>query len=175
MEIVGCEGSYYRVLGVDEHASEDLIRRAYRKLAMKWHPDKWTRSPSILGEAKLKFQQIQEAYSVLSDRRKRTLYDAGLYLLAEEEDEGFSDFLHEMASLMAQVREEERKYSMEELQGMLAEMANSFEIPEWCRGPKNNWPTYDFPVWNFEHSNFENMGKMKRARRERNGNSQFCN
>ncbi|XP_038724662.1 uncharacterized protein LOC120016070 isoform X3 [Tripterygium wilfordii] len=72
-------------------------------MLQQWHPDRWTRTPSLLGEAKQKFQQIQEAYSVLSDQRKRTLYDVGLYDPdEEEEDEGYGDFLEEMMSLMAQ-------------------------------------------------------------------------
>ncbi|KAF3432198.1 hypothetical protein FNV43_RR26937 [Rhamnella rubrinervis] len=121
--------SYYSVLGVGSNSSNEEIRRAYRKLAMKWHPDRWTRSPSLLGEAKRKFQQIQEAYSVLSDQRKRTMYDAGLYDPEDEEDEGFSDFVQEMVSLMAQTRREEKNYSLEELQKMLMEMAQGFESP----------------------------------------------
>ncbi|XWS70933.1 hypothetical protein CRYUN_Cryun03dG0093100 [Craigia yunnanensis] len=76
------------------------------QLFPQWHPDRWTRTPSLLGEAKRKFQQIQEAYSVLSDQRKRTLYDAGLYDPEDEEDEGFSDFLAKMISLMIQTRTE---------------------------------------------------------------------
>ncbi|XWS18569.1 hypothetical protein CRYUN_Cryun32bG0056400 [Craigia yunnanensis] len=76
------------------------------QLFPQWHPDRWTRTPSLLGEAKRKFQQIQEAYSVLSDQRKRTLYDAGLYDPEDEEDEGFSDFLAEMISLMTQTKTE---------------------------------------------------------------------
>ncbi|KAH9794803.1 Chaperone DnaJ-domain superfamily protein [Citrus sinensis] len=79
--------SYYSVLGVSVHSSVEEIRRAYRKLAMQWHPDRWTKTPSLLGKAKVKFQEIQEAYSVLSDERKRTLYDAGLYDPEEEEEE----------------------------------------------------------------------------------------
>ncbi|KAK5839054.1 hypothetical protein PVK06_007812 [Gossypium arboreum] len=98
--------SYYNVLGVKVDASIQDIKRAYRKLAMQWHPDRWTRTPSLLSEAKHKFQQIQEAYSVLSDQRKRTLYDAGLYDPEDEEDEGFSDFMAEMISLMSQTRKE---------------------------------------------------------------------
>ncbi|KAH0990987.1 hypothetical protein GBA52_002470 [Prunus armeniaca] len=122
--------SYYRVLGVSSDSSIEDIRRAYRKLAMQWHPDRWTRTPSLLGEAKRKFQLIQEAYSaVLSDRRKRTMYDAGLYDPDEEDDEGFCDFVQEMVSLMAESRREAKNYSMEDLQTMLMEMAQGFESP----------------------------------------------
>ncbi|KAL4279842.1 hypothetical protein GQ457_03G009950 [Hibiscus cannabinus] len=128
--------SYYNVLGVKPHASVQDIKRAYRKLAMQWHPDKWTRTPSVLSEAKHRFQQIQEAYSVLSDQRKRTLYDAGLYDPdGEEDDEGFSDFMAEMLSLMAQTREEEKVCSLEELQKMLWDMAQEFQTPSWFCGP----------------------------------------
>ncbi|KAK7317861.1 hypothetical protein RJT34_02437 [Clitoria ternatea] len=115
--------SYYSVLGVSSDSSLEDIRRAYRKLAMQWHPDRWARTPSLLGEAKRKFQQIQEAYSVLSDHKKRTMYDVGFYDPQEEEDEGFSDFVQEMVSLMKQVRTEGKNYGLEELQAMLMEMA----------------------------------------------------
>ncbi|KAI4313797.1 hypothetical protein L6164_026748 [Bauhinia variegata] len=131
----GSSPSYYSILGINSDSSVDDVRRAYRKLAMQWHPDRWTRTPSLLGEAKRKFQQIQEAYSVLSDHKKRTMYDAGLYDPEDEEDEGFSDFVQEMVSLMAQVRREEKQYSIEELQTMLAEMVQGFETPSWHCGP----------------------------------------
>ncbi|XP_038999372.1 chaperone protein DnaJ-like isoform X2 [Hibiscus syriacus] len=124
--------SYYNVLGVKVDASTQDIKSAYRKLAMQWHPDKWTSTPSLLSEAKRKFQQIQEAYSVLSDQRKRTLYDSGLY---DPDDEGLSDFMAEMISLMAQTREEEKVCSLEELQKMLWDMAQEFHSPPWFCGP----------------------------------------
>ncbi|GAB2277399.1 hypothetical protein Dimus_012104 [Dionaea muscipula] len=58
----GC--CYYSVLGVRRDASFSDIRTAYRKLALKWHPDRWASRPSsVAGEAKRRFQQIQEAYS----------------------------------------------------------------------------------------------------------------
>ncbi|XP_051144799.1 uncharacterized protein LOC127260858 [Andrographis paniculata] len=127
--------SYYRVLGVDTDACDEEIRRAYRRLAMQWHPDKWIRTPSLLGEAKQRFQQIQEAYSVLSDRRKRTLYDAGLYELynddEEDEVEGFSDFLQEMVTLMNDAKREENNCSIEDLQRMFWDMARGFDLPQW--------------------------------------------
>lgn len=144
--------SYYSVLGIRTDSSIEEIRRAYRKLAMKWHPDKWTRTPSVLGEAKRKFQQIQEAYSVLSDQRKRTVYDAGLYNPNEEEDEGFSDFLQEMISLMANVKREGKIYTGEELQSMLMEMVRDFESPQLFCGA----------------SIFDNSRSMKRGRWETN-------
>lgn len=142
----GCP-SYYSILGVSSDASSEDIRRAYRKLAMRWHPDRWTRkaTTSLLDEAKAKFQQIQEAYSVLSDRRKKTMYDAGLYNPEDEDededDEGFSDFVGEMVSLMSQVRKEGKVYSLEELQSMLVEMAQGFEFESkpsaWYCGPSH--------------------------------------
>ncbi|XP_028758018.1 uncharacterized protein LOC114717954 [Neltuma alba] len=131
----GSSFSYYTILGISSDSTSTEIRRAYRKLALQWHPDRWTRTPSLLSEAKQKFQQIQEAYSVLSDHKKRTVYDAGLYD-PEDEDEGFSEFMEEMVSLMAQVRREEKDYySMEELQSMFTEMAQDFnQSPSWRCG-----------------------------------------
>lgn len=63
---------YYKVLQVDKSASEDDLKKAYRKLAMKWHPDK---NPNNKKEAEAKFKQISEAYEVLSDPQKRAVYD----------------------------------------------------------------------------------------------------
>ncbi|XP_027340416.1 dnaJ homolog subfamily B member 13-like isoform X3 [Abrus precatorius] len=63
---------YYKVLQVDRNAKEDDLKKAYRKLAMKWHPDK---NPNSKKEAESKFKQISEAYEVLSDPQKRAIYD----------------------------------------------------------------------------------------------------
>ncbi|KAL1556573.1 chaperone protein DnaJ-like [Salvia divinorum] len=132
MECGGGSPLYYNVLGVATDSSDEEIRRAFRKLAMQWHPDKWSRrTPSLLGEAKHKFQKIQEAYSVLSDRSKRKLYDAGLYSCENDEDEGFADFVDEMVSLMKDAREEGKKYSMGEVQSMFWEMAQDFGMAGW--------------------------------------------
>ncbi|HEX37834.1 MAG TPA: molecular chaperone DnaJ [Candidatus Cloacimonetes bacterium] len=62
---------YYEVLGVDKNASESEIKSAYRKLAMKYHPDKNKNDK----EAEEKFKEAAEAYEVLSDKDKRQRYD----------------------------------------------------------------------------------------------------
>jgi DnaJ family protein B protein 4 len=61
---------YYSVLGVPRTAGDEAIKKAYRQLAMKWHPDK-NNAP----EAQVKFQEIGQAYSILSDAKKREMYD----------------------------------------------------------------------------------------------------
>ncbi|MCJ8731176.1 hypothetical protein PDJAM_G00196360 [Pangasius djambal] len=63
---------YYQILGVRKDASPDDIKKAYRKLALKWHPDK---NPDNKEEAERRFKEISEAYEVLSDENKRSLYD----------------------------------------------------------------------------------------------------
>src|SRR5574344_887801 len=62
---------YYEVLGVEKGADADTIKRAYRKAAMKYHPD---RNPGDK-EAEAKFKEVGEAYEVLSDPDKKARYD----------------------------------------------------------------------------------------------------
>jgi|SRR6516162_6808119 molecular chaperone DnaJ len=68
----GTQRDYYEVLGISRDASSDQIKSAYRKAALKWHPD---RNPDNKPEAEENFRLASEAYSVLSDPQKRTTYD----------------------------------------------------------------------------------------------------
>lgn len=69
--------NYYDILGVSKNASDQEIKKAYRKLAAKWHPDKWgNKSESEQKEAEAKFKEINEANECLSDPEKRKHYDS---------------------------------------------------------------------------------------------------
>ncbi len=64
---------YYEVLGVSKNASEADLKKAYRRLAMKYHPDRTTGDKSA--EAEKNFKQVKEAYEILADAQKRAAYD----------------------------------------------------------------------------------------------------
>ncbi|KAG5187864.1 heat shock protein 40 like protein [Tribonema minus] len=67
-----CARDFYKTLGVKKNASEKDIKKAYRKMAIKWHPDK---NPDNQEKASKKFAEIAAAYEVLSDADKRKIYD----------------------------------------------------------------------------------------------------
>lgn len=66
------KSDYYDILGVDRNASADEIKKAYRRLALEWHPDRHKDDKEV---AEKKFKEINEAYQVLSDPQKRSAYD----------------------------------------------------------------------------------------------------
>ena len=90
---------YYEVLGLQKGASEDEIKKAYRKLAVKYHPD---RNPDDK-EAAEKFREATEAYEVLSDEKKRPLYDQYGFAGVDGMDQGggaqYSHAFHDFSDL----------------------------------------------------------------------------
>jgi len=81
---------YYKVLGVDKNSSQDEIKKAYRKLAMKYHPDRNQDNK----KAEEKFKQVTEANEVLSDPEKRKKYDSlgSNWKQYQSQGQGFDDF-----------------------------------------------------------------------------------
>jgi molecular chaperone DnaJ len=85
----GNQRDYYEVLGVTRTATVDEIKGAYRKAALKWHPD---RNPENKSESEIKFRECTEAYSVLSDVQKRQIYDTyGHAGLSSSAGQGFDN------------------------------------------------------------------------------------
>lgn len=69
---------YYKILNVDKKADEKTIKKAYRKLALQWHPDKNNETPEQQKRAEKMFKEINEAWAVLSDPKKREQHDMGM-------------------------------------------------------------------------------------------------
>lgn len=84
------EKDYYKILNVPKKASLEEIKSSYKKLALKWHPDK---NPNNTEETKKIFQKISEAYTVLSDHEKRKKYDK--YGTIEDLDFDYDQFMKE--------------------------------------------------------------------------------
>ena len=69
---------YYKILGIERHASQEQIKQAYRKGALKHHPDRHVSAePEVREEEEKIFKDVSEAYSVLSDLKKKSRYDNG--------------------------------------------------------------------------------------------------
>lgn len=72
---IACYKDYYRILGISRSATEKDIKKAYKKLSKKWHPDLAPEDKKE--EAKKRFVDIAEAYQILKDKEKRRIYDQG--------------------------------------------------------------------------------------------------
>ena len=79
---------YYKILGIDRNASADEIKKAYRKMALKYHPDRNSESEQSKKIAQRKFEDVSDAYSVLSDPKKKSMFDQGIDPLNPETASG---------------------------------------------------------------------------------------
>ncbi|KAL3375729.1 hypothetical protein AABB24_006939 [Solanum stoloniferum] len=181
--MVDKSNDYYAVLGLKKECTETELRNAYKKLALKWHPDRCSASGNskFVDEAKKKFQAIQEAYSVLSDANKRFLYDVGVYDSGDDDDEnGMGDFLNEMAAMMSQNKSNEnQEETFGELQDMFDEMFNSDNgmfcssrtgTPSMCSTSSSTSSSETF----FTFSNKRSSGEMKSGKGDSCQFQGFC-
>ncbi len=109
------ENSLYETLGIERESTQGEVKKAYRKLSLKYHPDKNTGK-----EAAKMFIEVTKAYKVLSDEKKRALYDGtGMtdVLLADLEDMSVEDHIR----YCAQVFESREKLSMNDITAFFAQ------------------------------------------------------
>ncbi|KOC61625.1 DnaJ like protein subfamily B member 6 [Habropoda laboriosa] len=125
---------YYKVLGVQRTATGRDIKKAYRKLALRWHPDK---NMDNLEEANKRFKEISEAYEVLSDEKKKRVYDQfgkeGLQMPGEKT--GYED---ELDLAFAFVFRDPETVFREFFSGLPFE--EMFPKPTACRGNRHGQP-----------------------------------
>ncbi|CDY33243.1 hypothetical protein Bca4012_090791 [Brassica carinata] len=147
----------YAVLGLNKECTSTELRTAYKKLALRWHPDRCSSMGNMefVDEAKKKFQAIQEAYSVLSDSNKRFLYDVGAYNSDDdvEDQNGMGDFLNEMAAMMNQSKPNARLSSLENSSGDSFEQLQDL-FNEMFQGDATAFPpsSSSFPASTFTSS-----------------------
>ncbi|EGW05214.1 dnaJ homolog subfamily B member 7 [Cricetulus griseus] len=127
---------YYEVLGVQRYASTEDIKRAYRKVALKWHPDK---NPENKEEAEQKFKEVAEAYEVLSNSEKRNIYDkygkeglnGGGSHLDDESEYGFT--FHKADDVFKEIFGERDPFSFHFFEDSLEDLLSSSRIANESR------------------------------------------
>ncbi|EDM15725.1 rCG59855 [Rattus norvegicus] len=143
---------YYEVLGVQRYASPEDIKRAYRKVALKWHPDK---NPENKEEAERKFKEVAEAYEVLSNGEKRDIYDkygkegltgGGGSHLDDEREYGFT--FRKADDVFKEIFGERDPFSFHFFEDSLADLLSSSRSSSGSRSRGSLFSrSYDYPVF----------------------------
>lgn len=126
----------YSILGVNKSSTDQDVKKAYRKLAMKWHPDKWSSATeSEKKQAEDKFKEITEAYEILNDKDKRQKYDQyGMDYFTKGGQEGpdMSDFFAHMGGGFGMKKQKKKEPSIphivEQIDVSFINAFNGFEI-----------------------------------------------
>lgn len=170
---------FYEVLGLKKECTPSELRNAYKKLALRWHPDRCSASGNskFVEEAKKKFQAIQQAYSVLSDENKRFLYDVGVYDSDDDENNGMGDFLNEMAAMMSQTKPnvEGGEETFEELQQLFEDMFQGETDETFGSGTSCYESSASSSSYYSESSSSNNKRSSSEINTNRNGNASVNN
>ncbi|OIW13528.1 hypothetical protein TanjilG_29269 [Lupinus angustifolius] len=162
--------NFYEVLGLKKNCTHSELRNSYKKLALKWHPDRSSSSANAnsIEEAKNKFQAIQQAYSVLSDAKKRTLYDVGVYDSNVDDDKnGPGDFFTQLARMIRQTKPfrswREREEELQRLKDMCETDILSYErTSHTCSASnKRNSSEMNFGKVDSDYQNFSSGAESK--------------
>jgi len=114
---------YYKILGVDKNASQEEIKKAYWRLAQKYHPDK-------PGGNEKKFKEINEAYQTLSDKEKRAQYDQYGQTFEQARSQGaYSGFrgFSDWVSFMEAMKEQQEQQAGEQQDFGFGDLGSIFE------------------------------------------------
>ncbi|KAL1203740.1 Chaperone protein dnaJ 13 [Cardamine amara subsp. amara] len=118
----------YAVMDLNSECTLKDLRLSYKNLVQKWHPDRFHEEVEK-EEAKMKFQSIQRAYSVLSNSNKRLLYDVGAYD-SDDDETGMADFIDEMVTLMAQTQSTGDE-TLEEFEELFEELLKDDDVKQF--------------------------------------------
>ena len=146
---------FYKILEVSENATQEEIKKAYRKLAMKWHPDKWiNKNLQEKEQANKKMQEINKVFEILGDEEKRKRYDLGENNFTSDSEYGYSyeEELGNISDELERLREEQKFLARKDVINIVGfEMLIKEIYPRQL--DSNLWAPYDRwqeKVWKIE-------------------------
>jgi len=160
--------NYYKILGIDQKATQEQIKSAYKKLALKWHPDRVGQAGHLAQskeEAEIKFKELNKAYSVLSDTRSREVYD--LYSEEISNLASYENFGDDNSSAIDKEKEARKKLYTDEMKILsqyiaILDISNEFsthflqvEEKDLDASLWNPYPNWRKKAWSLEGEELE--------------------